>query len=75
MLLVLVLVGDGKMQRESNLNIFPFLVIRTGHVLGPQVRFLARSGDWIWTQAEITLRYKSGTSIPQLWEMKVRVLG
>ena len=49
--------------------------MRTGHVVGPHARFLTSSGDWFWIQAEITRRYKNGTSVPLLWEVKMRVLG
>ena len=49
-------------------------VMRTGHAVSPHFRFLTSSGDWVWMQLEGTLRYKAGTSIPQFWEVKARVL-
>ena len=49
--------------------------MHTEHVVGPHARFLASSGDSFWIQAEVTRRYKNGTSVPLLWEVKLRVLG
>ena len=54
-------------------NVFP--VMRSAHAVSPQFRFLTSSGDWVWMQVEATLRYKSGTAIPQFWELKIRALG
>ena len=50
------------------------IVIQTGHGVSPHFRFLAKSGDWIWMQIEATLHCKAGTSIPQFYEYKARVL-
>ena len=50
------------------------VVMRAGHGVGPRVRFLAGSGEWIWIQAEVHLRYKGGTNTPQYWEIKIRSL-
>ena len=47
--------------------------MQTGHAVSPHVRLLASSGDWVWMQTEAFVRYKSGTSIPQFWEIKIRV--
>ena len=50
------------------------VVVQNGHVVSPLIRVLTSSGDWIWMTAEVTLRYKSGTNIPQFVEFKARVL-
>ena len=53
---------------------FVCTVLQAGHAVTPHARLLTSSGDWVWMRAELTRRYKSGTSIPQFWENKITVL-
>ena len=51
------------------------VVMRKGYFVTPLFRFLTSSGEWVWQQVEVKLRYKNGTSIPHFWEGKIKVLG
>ena len=46
------------------------------HGISPYVRLLTGSGDWVWMQSELTLRYKTTneTSTPHFWEIKARIM-
>ena len=57
-----------------HLHAHAHVVLRTGHGIGPRVRFLSGFGEWIWIQAELHLRHKSETAAPQYWEIKIRAL-
>lgn len=45
-----------------------------GHIVSPYFRFLTKSGDWVWMQMEGITRYKKGTTTPEYYEYKARVL-
>ena len=49
-------------------------VSKAEYVVIPHFRVLTSSGAWIWMQAEVTLRYKCGTTVPELCDLRCRAI-